>query len=531
MRSVRNIAVVSGLALALGACGGNGGDGGSVGEQQFADGKTFTMALGADPGSLDPHLTSLSVAALVDRFMYDSLLNSGQDGNQVKGLAETWQGTTTSATYVLRKGVTCANGSPLTASVVADNINFVGDPKNASSRIGVWVPPGATAKGDDTTGTVSVTSPAPAAFLVRMVGGLPIVCDKGMKDRTILKQGADGAGMFTLTEAVANDHYTFTRRKDYAWGPGDFKKDQPGLPDTVVLKVVANESTAANLLVSKQANAAQIIGPDRQRLAAAKLFERNVEAPLGELWFNHKSGMPGSDEQVRKALVQALDLGELGNVVSSGNGKPATGLVAPGIGPCKQNTVEGTLPAHDVAAAKAALDTAGWTAGADGVRAKDGKKLTIMIAQPTSLGAGTPAGVELAQKAWTDLGAQVTVKPVTDAEVGTAIVGGQLAWDAALLPLNMPLPSGLIPYLSGPSAPQGVNFSGIDNADYTAAVTEASAIAGADGCEKWAAAEKALFAHVDLVPFVNSTVPTFGQGAQFEFGDGALVPQSIRMLA
>jgi peptide/nickel transport system substrate-binding protein len=241
--------------------------------------------------------------------------------------------------------------------------------------------------------------------------------------------------------------------------------------------------------------------------------------------------MPGSDEQVRKALVQALDLGELGNVVSSGNGKPATGLVAPGIGPCKQSTVEGNLPAHDVAAAKAALDTAGWTAGADGVRAKDGKKLTIMIAQPTSLGAGTPAGVELAQKAWTDLGAQVTVKPVTDAEVGTAIVGGQLAWDAALLPLNMPLPSGLVPYLSGPSAPQGVNFSGINNADYTAAVTEASAIAGADGCEKWAAAEKALFAHVDLVPFVNSTVPTFGQGAQFEFGDGALVPQSIRMLA
>jgi peptide/nickel transport system substrate-binding protein len=527
MRPVRTVAAVGGLALLLGACGDNT----ATGEQTFADGKAFTMVLGADPGTLDPHLTSLSVALLVGRFMYDSLINIDQSGNEVAGLAQTWQGTTTSATYTLRKDIRCANGSPLTASVVADNINFVGDPKNASSRIGVYVPPGATAQGDDATGTVTVTSATPAAFLARTVGGLPIVCDKGMKDRNLLKQGGDGTGMFTLTEAVANDHYTFTRRKDYGWGPGDWKADQRGLPDTAVLRVVTNESTAANLLMSKQVNAAQVIGPDRQRLQAAGLTQRQVEAALGELWFNHRSGLPGADEQVRKALVQALDLAELGKVVSSGSGRPATGLVAPGIGPCKQNTVEGNLPGHDLAAAKAALDAAGWAAGAGGVRAKGGQKLTIVIAYPASVGSGMQAGAELAQQVWKSAGAEVTVKSVTDAEVGTAIVGGQLAWDAAFLPLGTTLPSQLVPYLSGPSAPSGVNFSGIDNADYTKAVAEASAIAGTAGCERWAAAEKAIFQHVDLVPFVNSTVPTFGQGAQFEFGDGTLVPQSIRMLA
>jgi peptide/nickel transport system substrate-binding protein len=527
MRSVRTV-VVGGLALALGACGGNATP---AGEQTFADGKTYTMVLGADPGTLDPHLTSLSVTMLVDRFMYDSLINIDPAGNEVAGLAQTWQGTTTSATYVLRKGITCANGSPLTATVVADNINFVGDPKNGSSRIGAFVPAGATAKGDDATGTVTVTSPAPASFLARTVGGLPIVCDKGMKDRGLLKQGGDGTGMFTLTEAVANDHYTFTRRKDYAWGPGDFKADQRGLPDTALLKVVTNESTAANLLMSKQANAAMMVGPDRQRLQAAGLTQRQIEAALGELWFNHKSGLPGADEQVRRALVQALDLTELGKVVSSGNGKPPTGLVASGIGPCKQNTVEGNLPRHDLDAAKAALEAAGWTAGAGGVRAKGGQKLSIAIAYPASLGAGSQAGAELAQQVWKSAGAEVTVKSVTDAEVGTALLGGQLAWDAAFLPLNTTLPSQVVPYVSGPSAPGGVNFSGIDNAEYTKAVTAASAVAGTAGCEQWAAAEKALFQRVDLVPFVNSTVPFFGQGVQFELGDGSLIPQSIRMLA
>jgi peptide/nickel transport system substrate-binding protein len=531
MRSVRTGAAACALALVLGACGGNAGNGGAGGDQQFADGKTFTMVLGADPGSLDPHLTSLSVTSLVDRFIYDTLVDIDPGGNEIAGLAQSWQGTLTSATYVLRKNVTCANGSPLTASVVADNINFVGDPKNASSRIGVFVPQGATAKGDDATGTVTVTSAAPSSFLVRTVGGLPIVCDKGMKDRNLLKQGGDGTGMFTLTEAVANDHYTLTRRKDYAWWPGDVQGDQRGRPDKVTLKVVTNESTAANLLISKQANAAQIVGPDRQRLQAANLTQRSIEATFGELWFNHAAGLPGAEEPVRRALVQALDLAELGKVLSSGTGKPPTGLVAPGIGPCKQNTVEGNLPGRDLDAAKAALDAAGWAAGAGGVRAKGGRKLAIAIAYPSSLGTGMQAGVELAQQAWKAVGADVTVKSVTDAEIGTALVGGQLAWDVAFLPVNTPLPSQLVPYVSGPSAPQGVNFSSIDNADYTKAVTAASTLSGSAGCEQWAAAEKALVQHVDVVPIVNSTVPTFGQGVRFELGDNTLIPQSIRMLA
>lgn len=530
MKHVLTIAAVGGLTLSLAACGGGGSKGPSGGGQQFADGKTFTMVLGADPGNLDPHMTSLSAALQTDLFLYDSLVNIDKDGNVVAGLAQSWQGTTTSATYVLRKGVTCSDGTPLTATTVADNINFVGDVKNASSRVGVFVPAGATAKGDDATGTVTVTSPSPSSFLVRTVGGLSIVCDKGMKDRSLLKEGADGTGMFTLTDAVPGDHYTLTRRKDYAWGPGDWQVSQQGLPDTVVLKIVTNETTAANLLTSGQVNSAQVIGPDRQRLEAQKLFERDVEAPLGEMWFNHKTGLPGSDETVRKALVQALDLSQLGNVVSSGSGKPATGLVAPDLSPCSQNTVGSNLPTHDLDAAKAALDGDGWVAGADGTRAKDGKKLALTVYYATSIGAGNEAGAELMQQVWKGLGVDVTLKGITDAEVGTEIVGGQGSWDVVLLPLGVTLPTQLVPFLSGPGAPNGVNFSGIDNADYSADVQAASALAGNDGCDKWAAAESAIFQHVDMVPFVDSTVPTFAQGAQFEFSGGSLAPQTIRML-
>lgn len=529
MKRVLGAAAVGLLALALAACGGGGSSGNTPAGQNFVNGKTFTLVLGADPGNLDPHFTSLSAALATDRFLYDSLINIDEKGTVVAGLASKWDGTATTATYTLRKNITCSDGSVLSASQIADNINFVGDPKNASSRIGIFVPPGATAKGDDTAGTVTVTSPAPDPFLVRNVGGLQIVCAKGMKDRGLLKQGADGTGMFTLTDAVASDHYTLTRRKDYAWGPGDWKTDQAGMPDTVTIKIVSNETTAANLLVSGGANAASIIGSDRQRLAASNLFHRDVETVIGELWFNQKTGLPGSDEAVRKALTQALDLNQLGQVVTSNSGKPAKSLVAPG-GPCSQDTVTPNLPAHNVEAAKSALDAAGWTAGPDGIRAKGGQKLSMILYYPTSVGPGMPAGAELTQKAWKDLGVDVAIKSMTDAEASSIIVAGQGSWNAAYVPLGVTLPTQLVSFVSGTTPPKGVNFSYIENKDYTDNVTAASALPGSAGCGKWAAAEAALIQQVNVVPFADSTVPWFGKGAVFELSQGSVTPGSIRML-
>jgi peptide/nickel transport system substrate-binding protein len=527
MKSVLRIAVAGTLILGLAACGGDGG--GSSG-QNLVNGKTFTMVLPGDPGNLDPHFTSLSVTQQVDMFLYDQLVNVDQNGKLIAGLAEKWEATTTKATFTLRKGITCNDGTPLTATTVASNISFVGDPKNASNRMGVYVPPGATATGDDASGIVTVTSPMPQSFLDRTVGSLHIVCDKGMKDRALLKQSASGTGMFTVTEAVSGDHYTFERRKDYAWGPGDWKTGQQGLPDKVVLRVVSNESTAVNLLISGEVNAASVIGPDQQRLQAQKMLQRDVMAMFGEIWFNQKAGLPGAEPEVRRALTQALDLDQLSQVLTSGTGKRAAGLVAPGLTPCDPDTISSKMPAHNVDTAKQVLDTAGWKAGPDGIRAKDGKKLAITLYHVTELGTTMQAAAELMQKFWSAVGVEVTVKGATQAEVGQVVVGGQGSWDAGIVPLNVSLPSELIGFFSGPTPPNGANFAGLQNPKYTAAVEAASAIAGTDGCAKWAEAEQALVENVDVVPFANTNRPAFGKGATFELARGSLAPGTIRML-
>ncbi|MEF9915439.1 ABC transporter substrate-binding protein [Streptomyces sp. P5-A9] len=520
------VATTGALALALTACGGS--DGGSTAGKPV-EGGSFTLALPADPGNLDPHATTLSVAGQVDAFMYDSLVAVDTSGKEVPRLARSWKSTATTASYALREGVTCSDGSPLTATVVADNINYVANPKNGSSVTGLYVPAGAKAEADDAARTVTVTSPNPDAFLGRNIGGLAIVCGKGLKDRSVLKQGGSGTGMFTLTQAVADDHYTFTRRKDYAWGPGDWKTGAKGLPDTVVLKVVRNEATAANLLLAKLINAAVINGQDKARVEASHGFKRSMHTPVGQLWFNEKSGEPTADPEVRRALTEALDLKQLRTVVTNDGGTPAVGLVAKGQGPCTQDTVKGSLPGYDAAAAAAALETRGWRAGSDGVRQKGGKKLALTFYYPTSRGAPMQNAAELLRSFWKEAGVKVTLRGAADSQFDQ-VISGQGSWDALFLPLTVTLPTQIVPFVSGPTPPHGNNFGYIDNAGYTAHVKAASALPGPKGCDEWAAAEKALFERADVVPFADLVTPVFGNGATFDLVDGAVAPTSIRMV-
>ncbi|MGZ3145089.1 ABC transporter substrate-binding protein [Lentzea chajnantorensis] len=511
----RTIALLAGITLVAG-CGSGGTSSGAL-----AQGGTFTLSVGADPGTLDPALTVLSVARQVGRFLYGRLVEPTRSGEVVSGLAEKWDADVSKATFTLRSGVTCADGAPLTAADVAANINFVGDPQNKSPLAGLQVAPGTTATADEATRTVTVTSGAPDAFLLTNVGTLPIVCAKGMADRSLLAKGEQGTGMFTISEVVPNDHYTLTRRKDYAWGPGDWQQEQQGLPDKVVLRVIPNETTAVNLLLSGQLTAATVAGPDQERLLAQKVDHVDYATPLGMFAFNHAQGLPGSDPAVRRALLQALDLGQVGKVLTSGKGKPSQSFVTVEPRPCTGDNVSAHLPKFDKAAAENALKAAGWS--------KDTKPLTIRLMQPTILGPTLTATAELIQKAWQEIGVRVTIQPVDSAGLNQALFSTG-AWDVSMAPITLGLPSQLVPFAAGPVPPQGVNFGAITNPEYAEQTKLAATKAGSAGCENWNRAESALVKNADLLPYFDAVVPTFVKGARFTMSDG-LDPASIRMLA
>ena len=485
----------------------------SASATSYASGKTATIIVPSDPGSLDPQLAYISDALEVDYFLYDSLINFTPSGKVEPNLASKWSGDSTSASYTLKPGVTCSDGSPLTASTVAANINFIANPKNASSRLGTWAPAGAVATGNDKTGVVTVMSKVHDAFLVTDVGQALIVCGNGMKNRGMLKEGADGTGLYTMTSAVPGSSYTLSLRKGYTWGPGGATSAAVGLPATVDLKVVSNMTTAANELLSGEANISQVVGSDTQRLT--HLYSQSVYAPMGELWFNQKPGSPTASVAVRRALTEAVQLSQLGDVLSSGTGKPATGAVAPALSPCKGNTIGSNLPSYDLSAAKSALA---------------GKNLTLALYYPTSLGAGATAAATLLQQTWSQLGVNVSLHGITDAEISSEIVAGTAAWNVGIIPLGLTSPTQLVEFVSGATPPAGADFAYIKNAAYGADVAKASDMAGQAGCPSWDAAETALYKDVDLVPFVNSAITAYSSGATFQLSQGDIQPSSIRML-
>ncbi|HEX5620197.1 MAG TPA: ABC transporter substrate-binding protein [Solirubrobacteraceae bacterium] len=481
-------------------------------ETEFARGGTYTEALGADPGNLHPLLTQQIATNEVVSFAYDTLINIDRDGKVVPQLAERWDVTPRRVTYTLRDGVTCADGTPLRARDVAANYEWIKDPKHQSSLLGSALPSGDfTVAADDVARTVTLTVPDPYGFLVPASGLVPIVCPDGLKDPKRLAHATDGTGPFVLEDAVADDHLTFAVRKGYRWGPNGATTAEPGFPSRVVFKIVKDESTAANLLLSGGLSAAAVTGPDRARLEGQG-FQKSEEAGgPQELWFNQRAGHPGADPAFRRALVSALDLDQLTKVVTQGIGSRATSLTVLEPRPCRAETARGALPAHDPGAG----------AGLDGTN------LTLIYP-----GAGGPIAstMELLADQLEPLGVKVTLRGLGATAYQKALFEGG-SWDLAWLSVGLAYPNEMTAFVTGPPSPAGQNFAAVRNADYARLAGEALKTPGAAGCELWAQADRALLENLDVVPVATDAVLGYARRARIREGIFGTEPTSIRLLA
>jgi peptide/nickel transport system substrate-binding protein len=526
MPTLRLLAPVLAAGLIASGCGSAGGERGT----EPATDSTFTMAHHTDPGSMDPYRSQkwFNLAYLA----YDSLVNLQKDGTFASGLAEKWKVDARSATFTLREGVTCSDGHALTPADVAAAITFVSDPKNESSQYGVNVPTAPlTVSSDGSARTVTVIMRSePFGFLLHTVGQLPIVCPAGLRNPDQLKTASSGTGPFVLTEVVAEQSYTFVRRDGYAWGPNGASTNAPGTPGKVVLKVVANESTAANLLLSGELNYARIIGDDGARLDGQGLDRLRVPAAGAWLQINERGGRPTADLRVRRALVQALDLEEVVRVSTGGAGTTATGLVALQPKPCQGDTLRGQLPGQDVAAAEQALDQAGWLKGADGLRSKGGKPLKLDLHYAATASTFEKPTAELLAKRWQAVGAKVALFGDAAATLTqTLYTTGN--FDVYLGAAGFTLPSQAIPYFSGAVPPAGVNLLGLRNTRYEALVAKAATSTPPGSCSYWNQAEQALWQGLNPVPISDRPASYFLNKASAEIaGLNVPVPTSLRVL-
>ena len=518
-------AAVSLLALTLTSCAGSS-DGTAPSEGDFVSGGTFVTAVGDDPGDLNP-LTAVSPDTFaVVNLAYETLIAVTPEGELEPWLAESWEETGTEVVFTLKDGITCADGSEFTAQTVADNLTYNADPANATFSYGSVIDETISATADGNVVTVTSTENNP--FLAVNVGTIMLVCDAGLADPTTLSDATDGTGLFSLSDIKPGDTYTFTKRDDYTWGPDDVTSDTAGLPDTIEARVVSDESTAANLLVSGEINAATISGADRARLDGAGLTHTGVRNPVGMMLFNEKEGRPFADPLVREALSIAIDRDEVGTVIADGEGLESESLVTKNPLLCVADGPKWELPETDTERAGELLDEAGWTLGSDGKRTKDGEPLTIKFVYnaPTSTHA---ASAELVKETWDALGV-TTELSANDAAAWSEQLYSTADWDTGWVQIAPGGPVVLSIFFDGATPDEGgLNFMWVDNPEYSALVAEASSASPEEACGIWQDAEDELIERFDVFPVVDNILPTYQSGATFDLPN-FIQPTSIRML-
>ena len=187
-----------------------------------ADGKTFTMVLGCRPRQPRPAV-HLAVDHLAGRRVPLRLAGQPRPDRQAwsPGLAQRWEGTTTTGE------VHAAQGRHVSGRHSADRDHGRGE-HQLRRRPEERVVPDRRLRPAGRQGHRRRRGRhghrhaprRPSRSWSATSAGCTIVCAKGMKDRSLLKQGADGTGMYKLTEAVAGRPLHADPAQGLRVGPG-----------------------------------------------------------------------------------------------------------------------------------------------------------------------------------------------------------------------------------------------------------------------------------------------------------------------
>lgn len=393
------IGVALGAALALTACG--TGSGGSSGESEFTPTDTIRATIDI-PATFDP-MVGLSLPDFVlARMSFDTLVRK-DDSGLVPGLAASWEATPNSATFTLREGATCSDGTPITPTVVKDSLDAfaVSGGSYVLETFGGQTP---SVTADDAAGTVTIDLETPWAYLPQAMSSAPtgIVCPAGLADLEALAAGpVPGAesGPYIQTASEAGVRYTYELREDYDFWP-EWTTDIDGEPAKKVEFVVSPDTSAtSNLVLDGQLDIAKIMPESIERFEGLEGYE--VSPFLFSdfyLIYNEREGSPFTDPAVRNAVAQAIDREEFNMVAMQGLGE---------ISPTLVSTSTQCVPAGELGAV--AYDPAAASSVLEGV--------TIRLVGPQIVGTNG-AGNVYVQEALRAAGAEVILENV---DVGTWI--------------------------------------------------------------------------------------------------------------
>ena len=285
-----------------------------------------------------------------------------------------------------------------------------------------------------------------AADLDRLASALPLL-DLG--------RAPVGSGPYRLARYRPGSSVELERRD-----PGG-----EGVPQLVRAVVMRDPTEAVTALLSGEIDWLPDAAPELVPVLETDPTVRVAARPSGTyraIVFNVRDGHPFADPLAREAFVRCLDREALVADATAGRGQPARGLVAPASWAFRDRAERGA----DAVAARALLETAGYRLGADGVYARDGRRLAgELLVRPGRADLAAMAAAAAAQLR--GCGIELGVR-----EVGFSpdVVLPQLEWPNAFETFLATLRTGSDPgedlgwlasdRATGPDDPGDANFGG-----------------------------------------------------------------------
>jgi len=333
----------------------------------------LVVAQSQDVQSLDPPQVGSRPEANIAHHLFSSLYGIDIDGNIYPVLADSYEVSEDGKTYTfsMKEGLTCHDGSPLTADDVAYAFNRAADPENAftgNTPGFVFASMGFESAEEVSELEVAINISRRTSIALGLVSEVNLYCRESYEGVALEDAALNpvGSGPYMFVERVADDYLVMEKWADYAL----YDEDQF---DTIVWRVIPEASTRVAELIAGNVDIITNVLPDQHdavntsgnaEIQAVQGFRRIF---AGFNFTENMEGLPGAEEikdpAVRVALQYAVDVPTICSALLGVECERANGMVnAPGNHPDLE-----PYP-YDPAKAEELLDEAGYPRGDDGVR-------------------------------------------------------------------------------------------------------------------------------------------------------------------
>jgi peptide/nickel transport system substrate-binding protein len=334
----------------------------------------------------------------------------------------------TSITWTIADGMVWSDGTPVTSADVVFTGEYCMHPEGGCAQAAFFDGVETIEALDEKTVKVTFNQPKPNPYGPFVGGQSPIIQKAQFENCTGAKApectaenfGPIGTGPFVVSEFKTNDVIQYEANPNYRdaakpafatvtfKGGGDATGAGRAVLETGEFDYAWNLQLAPDVIAKMEEGGKGIaiagFGPLVERI------EMNMTNPSSDLPEGERATVAHphpflSDINVRKALSMAIDRELLVEIGYGKAGKVTCDLVPVPANYASANTDCFT---QDIAGANALLDEAGWVKGGDGIRAKDGVKLSILY--QTSTNAGRQDFQALSKQWWSEIGVETELR-------------------------------------------------------------------------------------------------------------------------